>query len=600
MLAGLTLIFTAGFLLSLTKSQSQDFSSLTLFLPKEPVVSYKLRLSYTGKCVGSSPDGRVGVKFCDPGEEEQYFQLLPDGKLQFGSEGGKLQFGSEDGKLQFGSEEGKLQFGSEDGKLQFGSEDGKLQFGSEDGKLQFGSEDGKLQFGSEDGKLQFGSEDGKLQFGSEDGKLQFGSEDGKLQFGSEDGKLQFGSEDGKLQFGSEDGKLQFGSEGRCVQLGMGQSRLVLGKCSSGVKFRLVNGSYLQTLEEVKCVSPIKADKDGLVPNRTPANRDPVTLTRCDKDASKIELIEKSSFLESRRHLLLPLPPPGPTKCDFPACGMNKEAPSAQLLPPAQVERCLNLSRCITVITKTARRPQLVLRMVESLRAVDKYRDIAVVAYDDGGEEYSNEIMEKIAQFPNLEYVIGDEKDMGISRGRNLALKRVRTKYFLLLDDDNLINNLSDLELLVEVLDTTDASLVGGAYKYNRDFAGFLNFGFHSSGKRALFASYGSCKKKRDTIPNFPSCVRCELTANAFMAKTRDILEVGGWSDELKVKEHMDLFLRLKAEGKKVVYCPNFKVLNRKPEKEEQTEGYWLLRRKREGHMRVLFNNRWNIEKFPTF
>ena len=478
MLAGLALLFTAGFLLSLTKSRPEDLSSLTLFLPKEPVISYKLRLSYTGKCVGSSPDGRVRVMFCDPGEEEQYFQLLPDGKLQFGSDG----------------------------------------------------------------------------------------------------------------------------EGKCVQLGMGETRLILGKCSSGaLRFEFVNGSYLQTLDgEVKCVSPIKAAKDGLVPNRTPANRDPVTLTRCDKDASKIELIEKASFLESRRHLLLPLPLPGPTKCDFPACGINKEAPSAQPLPLAQVERCLNLSRCITVVTKTARRPQLVMRMVESLRAVDKYRDIAVVAFDDGGEEYSSEIMEKIAEFPNLEYVIGDEKDMGISRGRNLALKRVRTKYFMLLDDDNLINNLSDLELLVEILDTTDASLVGGAYKYNRDFAGFLNFGFHSSGKRALFASYGSCKKKKDIIPNFPSCVRCELTANAFMAKTRDIINVGGWSDELKVMEHKDLFLRLKAEGKKVVYCPKFKVLNRKPEKELQTEGYWLLRRKREGHMRVLFNNRWNIEKFPTF
>ena len=477
MLAGLALLFTAGFLLSLTKSQPEDLSSLTLFLPREPVPSYKLRLSYTGKCVGSSPDGRVRVMFCDPGEEEQYFQLLPDGKLQFGNDG----------------------------------------------------------------------------------------------------------------------------DGRCVQLGMGETRLILGKCSSGVRFEFVNGSYLQTLDgEVKCVSPIKAAKDGLVPNRTPANRDPVTLTRCDKDASKIELIEKASFLESRRHLLLPLPSPGPTKCDFPACGINKEAPSAQLLPPAQVERCLNLSRCITVITKTARRPQLVLRMVESLRAVEKYRDIAVVAFDDGGEEYSSEVMEKIAEFPNLEYVIGDEKDIGISLGRNLALKRVKTKYFMLLDDDNLINNLSDLELLVEILDTTDASLVGGAYKYNRDFAGFLNFGFHSSGKRALFASYGSCKKKKDIIPNFPSCVRCELTANAFMAKTRDIIDVGGWSDELKVMEHKDLFLRLKAEGKKVVYCPKFKVLNRKPEKELQTEGYWLLRRKREGHMRVLFNNRWNIEKFPTF
>ncbi|KAL5248758.1 hypothetical protein ACHWQZ_G017817 [Mnemiopsis leidyi] len=474
-LAGLALLLTAGFLLSLTKSQPEDFSSFTLFLPHQPVPSYKLRLSYTGKCVGTSPDGRVCVMFCDPGEKQQYFQILPDGKLRF-----------------------------------------------------------------------------------------------------------------------------VGS-GKCLQLGIGETRLVLGECGSGIRFQLVNSSYLQTMEEeVKCVSPIKAAQVGLVPSRDPVNRDPVTLTKCDKDASRIELIEKRSFEDSRRHLLLPLPPQGPTKCDFPACGINRELPPAKPLPTDQVTRCLNLSHCLTIITKTARRPQLVLRMVASLREVDAYRDITVVAYDDGGEEYSVEIMKKIAEFPNLQYIIGEETDLGISRGRNLALERVRTKYFMLLDDDNLISESSDLHLLAEILDTTDATLVGGAYKYNREFAGFLNFGVHSSGERALFASYGACKRTKDIIPNFPSCVRCELTSNAFMAKTRDIIDVGGWSDELKVMEHKDLFLRLKAEGKKVVYCPNFKVLNRHPDGKMQTQGYFLLRRKREGHMRVLFNNRWNIEKFPRF
>ena len=36
--------------------------------------------------MGSSPDGRLQVMFCNP-REEQYFQLLPDGRLVLGSMG---------------------------------------------------------------------------------------------------------------------------------------------------------------------------------------------------------------------------------------------------------------------------------------------------------------------------------------------------------------------------------------------------------------------------------------------------------------------------------------------------------------------------------
>ena len=472
----ITLMVTSTLFLSHTNLQFQDYSNLRLFLGSTPVLSYRIQLWYEGKCVGTSPDSSLQVMFCNP-REEQYFQLLPDGRLTFENIGSDF-------------------------------------------------------------------------------------------------------------------------EGKCLEL-MNTS-LVIGDCNSAIKLDLVNGSYLRLQDpqklhsnEERCLSPVTLYNEDLVPNSSPANGDPVSLTTCNDTASRITLIEENYFQKSRKYLLLPLPETE-AKCDFPACGINKIAPRATPLPPEMVDRCYNLSLCVTVVTKSARRPHFVLRMVKSMS--EKYPDLTVIAYDDGVGEFSSEIMDGIASYPNLNYIIGDKEDLGIAQGRNLALKHVKTKYFFLVDDDNMFTNKTHLELLVDVLDTTDATLVGGAFATYKDFASYLTFGY-SMNKRKLIGNHGDCLKENVTIPNFPTCVRCELTSNDFMARTRDIVEVGGWSQELKVIEHKDLFIRLKAAGKKVVYCPDVKVYNKRPSKKGRGEEYAEKRYGRGERMKHLFNSRWNIDRF---
>ena len=113
---------------------------------------------------------------------------------------------------------------------------------------------------------------------------------------------------------------------------------------------------------------------------------------------------------------------------------------------------------------------------------------------------------------------------------------------------------------------------------------------------------GSCRIANQGLPIFPKCVRCDLTSNSFMAKTKDVLEVGGWSRELKVGEHHDLFLRLKGAGKKVAWCPTFRVLNLHPRSNETSNNaeYNRLRHLRMRLMRRLFYNHWNILSFHKF
>jgi GT2 family glycosyltransferase len=323
------------------------------------------------------------------------------------------------------------------------------------------------------------------------------------------------------------------------------------------------------------------------------------LTYCDKDGSSLNLIEEAIFISRRKALLVP-PLQNPGECNYSACGINRRAGAVKLLPPWQVSRCSNMPDCVTVVTKTARRPHLVLRLAQSIRDVKGY-DLPIVAYDDGVGQHSDEIMGEIAKFPNIQYVIGDEEDLGIALGRSLAVKMVQTKYFLLVDDDTVLNNNTDIELLAEILDKTDAALVGGKIENYSHFAGYFRFTLRS-GRRALYHYKGACTLANETLQNYPSCMRCDTTTNAFMAKTADVLEAGCWSRELKVTEHKDLFLRLKAGGKKVVYCPGFTIFNRRPKAKISKEtGYTKLKKGRSSQMKQMFNSVWNIDQFfePT-
>lgn len=44
-----------------------------------------------------------------------------------------------------------------------------------------------------------------------------------------------------------------------------------------------------------------------------------------------------------------------------------------------------------------------------------------------------------------------------------------------------------------------------------------------NGNSRLNLYQGACSKLNQTITNFPDCHRCDITANAFLAKTQDIL-----------------------------------------------------------------------------
>ena len=396
----------------------------------------------------------------------------------------------------------------------------------------------------------------------------------------------------------EDGKLKFSSTGLCVSRGEDMTGpLKLRDCSVGTSFRFTNESYLQITENTGkrkyCISNSHSKA-----YRITLGKELVVLSKCMTTSSKMNLIEETAFITRRKALLRPLPENN-SYCNFPACGINKRAPPVELLPSTEIERCHNLSECVTVVVKTTRRPYLVLRLVESIKHFTGY-ELPVIAIDDGLDPYSDDMMSQIASYSNLQYVIWDDEDLGIALGRTLGVKMVQTKYFLLCDDDLVFNKHTNIEVLAEILDTTDATLAGGRYENIGYFAGFFNFTSLSrhgnlTNFRTLQYFHGGCNKAKEPIVGFPACMRCDTTANFFMAKRADILEVGCWSEELKIQEHEDFFLKLKAAGKKVVWCPEVGLWNKKDGRINAKLTHYLAKRLyRVKRFRRVFANVWNF------
>ena len=105
---------------------------------------------------------------------------------------------------------------------------------------------------------------------------------------------------------------------------------------------------------------------------------------------------------------------------------------------------------ITVAIKTFERPELVNRAVSSLRQF--HPTMPVIIADDSKEPISfND--DPYTETLHLPF------DTGISYGRNRAIERVKTPFYLLMDDDYFFNADCNLEGLVKTLETTDFDII---------------------------------------------------------------------------------------------------------------------------------------------
>lgn len=227
----------------------------------------------------------------------------------------------------------------------------------------------------------------------------------------------------------------------------------------------------------------------------------------------------------------------------------------------------------TICISTFLRDESLFRCLESIRKV--YPSIPVIVSDDGRKNRGKTA--RIKGF-SADYIPLDF-DVGLAAKRNIMIDKVSTPYVILMDDDMLLkedSNLHHLRILMDVADVAAGSLFYP--KKNRQRSYVARMIFH---QRALhYLPLNTPWQFYDNIKYRKS----DLTLNCFVAK-REVLQRIRWDERFKITyEHSDFFVRLKLAGKNVVYCPSAVFY----EERERNPEYRSYRLRVDEHKKLFF------------
>lgn len=201
---------------------------------------------------------------------------------------------------------------------------------------------------------------------------------------------------------------------------------------------------------------------------------------------------------------------------------------------------------VTFIVKTFLRKACLLRLLKSIS--DYYPEQKVIVLDDSPEPLLSEL-ERNTITLDLEYIIS-EFDIGLSAGRNRLLTLVKTPYFLLLDDDFVLDHFSALENAYSAIQSIDCDIVGGdVYDIgpNDEVIKRTFFGDFYLQEKTLYCC---------TLYSESELYSCDYVMNFFIAKTKTVQALK-WDEELKILEHLEFFYRAKQQGLKVYKSNSF-------------------------------------------
>ena len=195
------------------------------------------------------------------------------------------------------------------------------------------------------------------------------------------------------------------------------------------------------------------------------------------------------------------------------------------LKPAKQNSNGSILEELTIIIKTFERPKILHRLVDSIRRL--YPDLQIIVTDDSRQP----IPISGVQTFFLPY------NCGISQGRQEALKHVKTKYVLVVDDDYIFYRRTQLlPSLLALEKYPEIDIIGGE---RVDLPFFTTNDYSDS---FLFPSSKAATWPAGTkIGGLPVYNK---VANFFIARTERIRTVG-WDARFKRRDHADFFSRAK-------------------------------------------------------
>jgi hypothetical protein len=204
---------------------------------------------------------------------------------------------------------------------------------------------------------------------------------------------------------------------------------------------------------------------------------------------------------------------------------------------------------LTAIVHTSERPGSVDRLIKSIGWL--YPQLRVLAADDSAKP------QPIAGADSVKVPAG----VGVSAARNALLSRVRTPYFLLVEDGMELNRRSGVERLLELVAANKLDIAAGDVVACR-----RRFGLFTSRKPT--PAHGAFEFEADTMritpgipasrgvyPPGPGAQSCDITHNFFVGRVDKVRGIGGWDAQLQVDERVEFFFRACRYGLKVGVCP---------------------------------------------
>lgn len=207
--------------------------------------------------------------------------------------------------------------------------------------------------------------------------------------------------------------------------------------------------------------------------------------------------------------------------------------------------------------------EYLLECLFSIKKIIKEVNIKVIVVDNASMDGSIETAKK--EFPEFEYIINEE-NLGFSKANNIALKKATSEYLLILNPDSKLEK-GTLNFMLEFMEKNPT--VGAASCKVEKKDGSIDWashrGFPTPVASILYYGFGNDVLYHLTNRELERTHEVDSIVGAFFLTRKSVLEKVGYFDEkfFMYGEDLDLCLRIKKAGYKVMYVPEVKILHYK-------------------------------------
>ena len=217
---------------------------------------------------------------------------------------------------------------------------------------------------------------------------------------------------------------------------------------------------------------------------------------------------------------------------------------------------------IDIVITTMDRPECLKNLLESI-----YKYYPDFQYDIYIADQSKHFLPESYQIRN-ENVIRLPFDCGLSYARNYLFDYTPSPYKLLLDDDFIFNEHTNIETLLEIAEHLDADIIGASVINPGNKLLHYEFDFEIKGD----ILYQTSIDDHFEVYNGIQYKKCDCVLNFGLFKK----DIHRWDNDLKVMEHMNFYVRLLGKAN-IYYVPQVSI-DHNPVK---TEDYKLLRHRKQ-------------------